>query len=234
VLVAAAVCPCAPVLVPEVAVGASGELDALRAACDAAAATLVGADADVVAVVGPACPTGRLDRTAGSFAGVGVALEVGTGVAGLPLPHTIGCWLLDRAGWEARAFYAACAGDPVRVLHEQGAAVAASATRVALLVLGDGTARRAERAPGYLDPRAEGYDMAVVAALGSGPEAVGGLDREQAATLLAAGWPAWQVLAGAAAGAEWITEVTYDAAPYGVGYVVATWRQRAKSAVTAP
>jgi hypothetical protein len=234
VLVAAAVCPCPPVLVPEVAAGASGELDELRTACDRAVDTLLAAHADVVAVVGTACPTGRLDQTAGSFAGVGVNLEVGTGIVGLPLPQTIGCWLLDRAVVAERSFYAACAGDTARMLHEQGAAIAASATRVALLVLGDGTARRTERAPGYLDPRAEGYDGSVVAALRAGPAAVADLDGEQAAALLAAGWPAWQVLAGAAAGGDWACDVTCETAPYGVSYVVATWRRRTEVAVTAP
>jgi hypothetical protein len=48
-----------------------------------------------------------------------------------------------------------------------------------------------------------------------------------AADLWCTGGPAWQALAGAATqapiGADILTEIGYDAAPYGVGYVVSTW-----------
>jgi hypothetical protein len=92
--------------------------------------------------------------------------------------------------------------------------------------MGDGSARRSIKAPGYVDDRAGGFDAAVAAALAEGPEAVAALDGALAGELLAAGWPAWQVLAGAAAGSAWDTAVSYDDAPYGVGYVVARWRLR--------
>jgi hypothetical protein len=38
-----------------------------------------------------------------------------------------------------------------------------------------------------------------------------------------AGRASWQVLAGAAEGGTWSARVTFDDAPYGVTYLVATW-----------
>src|SRR3954452_18756680 len=58
-LVAAAVCPCAPLLVPEVAAGAAPELDAARAACADALGVLAAAHPDRLVVVGPADEPGR-------------------------------------------------------------------------------------------------------------------------------------------------------------------------------
>jgi hypothetical protein len=116
VLIAAAVCPHPPLLIPEVsgpgaaaaggsagaaaaaAAGGQSGLAALRAACDAAVAELVAARADLIAVVGGAT---RVTQYPGSAAGslrtFGVPYLVGTGEPVLPLSLTIGRWLLDRA-----------------------------------------------------------------------------------------------------------------------------------------
>ena len=89
--------------------------------------------------------------------------------------------------------------------------------------MGDGTGRRTPK-PGYLDDRAEPFDASVSAALAAAdPAALADLDVVLAEDLLVQGRAAWQVLAGAAAGTPWRGEVTYDAAPYGVGYLVSTW-----------
>src|SRR5437763_4827684 len=115
-LVGAAICPHPPLLVPEVAAGAAPELDALRSACDAAVRRLCVAEPDVIAVVGTAqAATG----TAGTIATYGVALTVGEGPPTLPLPHTVGCWLLDRAGWAGRRAYLT-QGDEEVVTSESG------------------------------------------------------------------------------------------------------------------
>src|SRR4051812_18050814 len=143
-LVAAAVCPHPPLLVPEVAVGAAPELDTLRAACDAAVGSLVAAAPDVIAVVGAGA---EVRGAAGTLAPYGVDVRVGAGPATLPLPHTIGCWLLDRAGWEGPRWYVAA--DDARL---------DDAPRVAMLVMGDASARRTEKAPGYIDERAAPFD----------------------------------------------------------------------------
>jgi hypothetical protein len=74
-----------------------------------------------------------------------------------------------------------------------------------LLVVGDGSARRTEKAPGHLDPRAADVDDAIVAAISGAAE--GGLDRlleldpELCADLLVAGRAPLQVLAAAAGSA---------------------------------
>ncbi len=110
------------------------------------------------------------------------------------------------------------------------AAVAAglvSVDRVGLLVMGDGSARRSECAPGYVDPRADGFDAAVAAALAGGDAAaLRDLNPVLGAELLAAGVPPWRVVGHAAAGTDFAAELLYDEAPYGVGYLVATWTAR--------
>ncbi len=176
-LLAAAVCPHPPLLVPEVAAGAAPETDDLRAACRAAVATV--APYETVVVGGSA-----------------QALEIGASL--LPGARTV-------------------------LAPADGASLVAD-DDLALLVMGDGSARRSAAAPGYLDPRAARYDAVVATALrDADPAALLALDASLADELLVAGLAAWQVLAGAARGGTWRGDLTYDAAPYGVGYFVATW-----------
>ena len=107
-LVAAAVCPHPPLLVPGVAAGATGETDDLRAACDAAVAAMVATGPDLVVVVGAADRMGPFGTGAwGSLRAYGVrstsAARRGRSDAEvaptptLPLSLTLGRWLLDRA-----------------------------------------------------------------------------------------------------------------------------------------
>jgi aromatic ring-opening dioxygenase LigB subunit len=105
-----------------------------------------------------------------------------------------------------------------------GRGLAELADRVVLLVMGDGSACRTVKAPGYLDERAESFDAAVTAALADADTAaLAGLDDRLAAELQAAGRAPWQVLAGAAEGAGLGGRLLYEEAPYGVGYFVAAW-----------
>ncbi|MDT7577317.1 MAG: hypothetical protein QOH17_3650, partial [Pseudonocardiales bacterium] len=112
-----------------------------------------------------------------------------------------------------------------------GSRIATSADRVAMLVMGDGSARRSEKAPGWFDPRATKFDAAVAAALSEADlEALLALDGNLARDLLAAGRVPWQVLAGAAASAGapnalWSSELLENEAPFGVGYFVAYWER---------
>ena len=72
-LIAAAVCPHPPLLVPGVASGAAAETDDLRAAAAAAVQTLVGAGPELIVVVGAAPQVGPCDPKArGSLAPYGV------------------------------------------------------------------------------------------------------------------------------------------------------------------
>lgn len=233
-LVAAAVCPCPPLLVPEVAAGAAPELDAVRTACADALGVLAAARPELLVVVGPAGQDGRGPHPAGatgSFDGFGVDLEVRLGAGAAqerPLPPSlaVGAWLLAQVRWADAPVEGLGVGEPLA--GERCAAVgrelAARAGRVALLVMGDGSACRTLKAPGYLDDRAAGFDREAARALGAADvEALKALDESLAYELKAAGRAPWQVLAGAAEGAGLAGQLFHEAAPYGVGYFVAAW-----------
>ncbi|MGI5340447.1 class III extradiol dioxygenase subunit B-like domain-containing protein [Streptomyces sp. CA-181903] len=235
-LVAAAVCPCPPLLVPEVAAGAAPELDPLRAACLDAVAVLAAARPDRLVVVGTAPEDGAGTYPAGargSFRGFGVALDVrlgrdDDGTAGQPLPLSlaVAAWLLERTGWSAAPVTGLGVAESLATADclAAGRELAVPEGRLALLVMGDGSARRTVKAPGYLDERAEGFDAAAAAALGSADTAaLAALDPATARELQAVGRPAWQVLAGAAEDAGLSGRPLYEDAPYGVGYHVAVW-----------
>jgi hypothetical protein len=236
-LVAAAVCPCPPLLVPEVAAGAAPELDGLRAACQDAVGVLAASRPERLVVIGPGERPSRgvfPPGAAGSFRRFGVDLDVTLGAAESdaptedvpPLPPSlaVAAWLLR--GWSASPVEGLGVGEQLEPERcaAAGRAVAGSAERVALLVMGDGSACRSVKAPGYMDERAEPFDAGVAAALaGADIRALAALDPELAQALQAAGRAPWQVLAGAAEDAHLTGELLHDAAPYGVGYFVAAW-----------
>ncbi|WP_031080745.1 class III extradiol dioxygenase subunit B-like domain-containing protein [Streptomyces sp. NRRL WC-3549] len=237
-LVAAAVCPCPPLLVPEVASGAAPELDAARTACADAVGVLAAARPDLLVVVGPAGPEecGAFPAgSSGSFAGFGVELTVrlgeapaASGAAPRPLPVSlaVGAWLLESARWSGAPVEGLGVREPLPAdrCAEEGRGIAARADRVAMLVMGDGSARRTVKAPGYLDDRAAGFDAEAARALGAADlAALGALDASLAHELAVAGRAPWQVLAGAAEGAGLDGRLLYEDVPYGVGYFVASW-----------
>jgi len=236
-LVAAAACPCPPLLVPEVAAGAAHEMDDARAACYDALAVLAAARPDRLVVVGPAGPSGRglfPQGAPGSFRGFGVDLAVTLGAAtgGTPAGHelppslAVGGWLLERTGWASAPVKGLGVGEPLTRDRcvSTGREIAGSAPRVAVLVMGDGSTCRTLKAPGYFDPRAADFDAGVARALAAADvPALLTLDEELAYELGASGRAGWQVLAGAAEGAGLSGRLFYDAAPYGVGYLVAGW-----------
>jgi hypothetical protein len=146
----------------------------------------------------------------------------------LPLSLTIAARLLDEAHWDGPRLFIAL--GPARAEHgdepvDLGRALASHADRVALIAMGDGSAKRTTEAPGYLDERADAFDAAVVAALASGDTgALRALSRSLADELWVAGLPAWETLAEALdLGASVDALVRYDAAPRGVGYFVVDW-----------
>jgi hypothetical protein len=244
-LVAAAILPHPPLIVPEVAAGAAAEMDGLRAACDEAVARVLAAAPDAVHVVGSAGTTTvyRYPYHA-SFAAWGVPVEARLGgsvpdrpvlpLSVLPLSVAVGVWLLARAvahgrvtrptTWAVATIAGAASPAQCRRLATAVLDRPAAAPSVGLLVMGDGSACRTVKAPGYLDPRAEAYDASVTAAFGKADvEALLALDPVLSAELMVAGRAPWQVLAAAAAGRRWTGDVLYDDAPYGVQYTVATW-----------
>jgi hypothetical protein len=247
VIVRAAVCPSPPLLARELT-GRAEVLPELRDACAAAAAHLLAAAPDVVAVVGAGQetatwdPEDRLDLSAyaagyapatpgapvagAPVAGAPVAAAPaasGRGKPGLPLAVGIGALLLDEAGYAGpRLLQAVDESATAEACLRLGRDLAAAAPRVALLAVGDGSARRGLSAPGYLDERAVPFDDAVQRAVREGDmAALAGLDPDLARDLMATGRAAWQVLAGAFAGARPAAGIRYAADPFGVAYLVA-------------
>ena len=174
-LIAAAVCPHPPLLIPA-ALGAAGRepqaaLRAVGEACQLAVAALVAAGPDLIAVVGG----GPADReyeagAAGSLHDFGVPVTVGEGEPVLPLPLTAGRWLLGAATagrvWAPQVLLqavqpAGARGDCLKL----GVLIAERAPRVAVLAMGDASARRACGPPGAADPEAQEYDDEVAGAL---------------------------------------------------------------------
>lgn len=226
-LVAAAFVPTPPLLVPEIAAGSSAEDEPLRTACDAAIGRALSQAPDVVVVVGSAPVTGG---TTGSWdwRGFGVDSREPPPARRLPLALAIGAWLLDRQPQPPpRRYVGVSAGLRPLDCAELGRACVQSDERTVLVVCGDGTARRSEKAPGHYDADAEPWDRAVAAALSTADTgALLRLDADTAEGLLASGRAPWQVLAGAARAGTWQAELTYVAAPYGVAYTVGTWRRQ--------
>jgi hypothetical protein len=223
-IVAAALCPSPPLLHPALT-GREAVLPELRSACAEAVTRLLREGPEVIVVVGPAAATGewdaagRLDAAAfapgaavpdpgvsgsavaGSVvAGSGVAGSADTGGAGaLPLSLGLGAMLLDQGGYRGpRRLFAVGPDAPAGACAALGAELAAGTARTALLVMGDGSARRSLKAPGHLDPRAQPFDAEVEQAIRAGRlGALLELDEALAHDLMATGRPAWQVLAGA-------------------------------------
>lgn len=232
-------------LVPQVAQGAAPELDDLRASCDEAVGALFAAEPDRIVVVASEDAGRQRPHSAiavGSLAPYGVDMVFGAtdALAGgarlaaddqLGLGHTIGAWLLDRH--DAMGGQSASGGTVARSYVETDGTAIETNVRTALLVMADGTAKRTKNAPGYLDERAEAYDQVVSAALGAGdPAALVGLDAALGRELWVQGVPALQSLGRTvqanARGAAITARLSYDAAPYGVGYFVATWAIEAR------
>src|SRR6516165_1488810 len=228
-LIAAAVCPHPPLLVPEVT-GADGpgadELRRLRAACREAVAVLLGAAPDLLVVVGGAGHTAEYPPAAGgSLLDFAVPFTAG-GDPGLPLSLTIGKWLLAGAapGGPPAAWWGIASGAATADCVNLGEKLAALAPRVALLAMGDGPGRRARGVPGAADPGADRYDDQVTAALAAAdPGALAALEPGYDEELFVAGRAAWQVLAGAASPGAFAADLRYAAAPFEVSYYVATW-----------
>jgi hypothetical protein len=227
VLGAIAIVPSAPVLVPELAGAAAGEVAELQAAVIAAAAALpprwvaagVGASD---AVFGP--------DSVGTFAGYGVDLVVRLSAQAaarpraLPLCALFAGWLRDQAQPEARAEVRVYAGD-----HDVEASLAigrqlrreldAVAEPTGVLVVADGTKTLTPAAPGGYHPADADVQLALDDALACGDLAA--LTRLPDQVV---GRVAWQVLAGLTEPAPRSAKELYRAAPYGVGYFAGVWQ----------
>jgi len=250
-LAVAAVLPHPPLLVPELAGAAAGELDPLRAACRRALSVVLAA-ADLIVVVGGGPVWGVPGPSApGSFRPYGADVEVTLPtqadlelLPGLPAPArldelplslAVAAHLLAGVDAPGRVFAVAvppalgpgAAAAIGRALigggDPAGSGAGPVAGRVGLVAMGDLSACRTERAPGAFRAEAAGFDASVAEALRDAkPERLLDLDPAQAGELLVAGRVPLQVLAGACAGGPDLRgQVLYDDAPYGVGYLVA-------------
>lgn len=125
--------------------------------------------------------------------------------------------------------------DPVAPLRAAVDAALAWASEVGdagEVVVGNGTATRTEKAPGYLDERAEGFDASLRAALTApDPAALAAVDAELAGQLWAS-TESFGHLAALLEGAR-LVSVDYDDAPYGVQYWVMRWESPAAPAARA-
>jgi hypothetical protein len=236
-LIAAAVCPHPPLLIPEVT-GVPGaadpELNRLRAACRNAVAALLAGRPDLIVVAGGTERTAEYPpHTPGRLHDFGVPFTVGpeAGEAeSLPLSLTLGKWLLSEHGAPPATWWGIASDTPPAECLQLGEKLAALAPRVALLAMGDGPARRARAAPHAADPEADRYDDQVAGALAAAdPAALAALDPREDRPLEVAGRAAWQVLAGAAGDEQsqeaFDAELRYRGAPFEVSYVVASWRR---------
>jgi hypothetical protein len=222
VITNAALCPSPPLLYPGIT-GRQAVLPELWAACAEAARRLVRDEPEEIVVVGPGDTTGtwapasRLDPS--QFA----PAMPSTGTPSLPLSLGLGAMLLDQAGYRGRRrLHAIGQDEPASTCARLGAELGMSDARTALLVIGDGSARRTLKAPGYLDPRAAAFDSAVESAIRAGDlDALQRLDPVLARELMATGRPAWQVLSGAIHSPRPRTQILYCDAPFGVTYLVA-------------
>ncbi len=247
-LVAAALCPAPPVLVPEVSRGASPELDDVRAACGLALAELAAQPAARLLVVAGG-PTTRehSPHAPGGWQRLGLDVDVAplTGPPAdgdrLPLALTVGRWLLARppsAGpttrpttgrptttwptttWPTTTWHTVDVAGAAR----WGAAVAADPEPAVLLVLGESCAALGADAPLPADDAAAGYhaDVLDAVARGDAPALLARQD-DLATRLGASGRAPWAALAAAVGDRPVRARLLAHAAPYGVGYLVASW-----------
>lgn len=236
-MIAAAVCPHPPLLITELLPSGSRPepVVELSDACVRAVQWLLRQSPDLVVIIGGGEATQQygastpflVDRYARGL-GISGEREAVMVTPGLPLSLGIGARLLDEAGWDGpRRFQALSSDRPAEQNAKIGRTLVEEPGRTALLVMGDGSARRGPKAPGYLDPRAASYDDQVTIALGNGDaEALLNLDEDLAEVLLVEGRAAWQALAGAAGTlpAQLEAELLYAGDPYGVQYIVSTWQ----------
>jgi hypothetical protein len=210
--------PSAPLLVPQVAGGSAALDNDLRLACLEAVSRALDSEPEDVVVVGAAPTAGHWDGGhTWDFAGFGVPRVPADERPPLPWPLGIGAWLLDECGWSGERRYVGVDTDAEPALDVSD--------RSMVVAVADGSACRTERAPGHLDPRAEGFDDATADLLTRGDaSALAEIDPTLARDLLCGGVPVWRLVA-ASVGASPVAraELLTHVAPYGVGYFVALW-----------
>lgn len=239
-IVAAAFCPHPPLLVPQLAQGAAGELDAARAASidairDVAKPGRPGAAPRLLVLGSAPTSTVHSPLARGTFAPFGADIEVHLGSPScggaieLPLSLSVGAWLVAAALGPLSGAMGLSVGPQFRSSRAAADLIGLlESGDWALIVMGDGSARRDEGSPGYADPAAVPFDDAVKRALAGGDaDALAALDERSCSRMMCAGAPAWAVAGDLLGDAPWDATLRYADAPYGVAYLVASWRRPA-------
>lgn len=221
VIAAAVLCPHPPLLFRELGGRTDGAGD-LRAACHDVLREALGLDPELVVVVGGAEEAdvwqGEPDiRSFGTTAGRSRHPR-------LPLSVGVGRRLLDECGWDGPTELVTLPwGASDEAVDALAGVLGASQARTVVLLLGDGSTRRGDKAPGFLDERSFPFDAATAAALGAGDaETLRALDVGLAEELMVLGRTAFRVLG--ALGRPQSARLAYDDDPFGVAYHVALWR----------
>lgn len=228
-----------------VAASADSSADSSSTGADSAGVDSAGVDAAQLVIVGPGEP-GEFDAAGPvSFGSFGLDVVVPalvdrdqgdqgdqdtTDGRPLPTPLMVARHLASRdiaahpehADLWASARWITTSGSDATALGEQ---LRGDGTRIGLILVADGAACHGPKAPRAEDSRAPAYEDVVCAALASGQGAHlaqidADLGRELGATLP----EVWPVLLAAADG-DWIGELAWRGAPYGVGWAVAAWRR---------
>ncbi len=219
-IVCSVLCPHPPLLFRELS-GQQDAVEALRTACHDVLAEALAMRPDAVVVVGGS-------NQGGTWEGTPDVRSFGTTQRRLPgrrLPLSLGVGhrLLEEADWGGQTELVSLPWDASQqAVDELAVRLGRRTDSVLLLVLGDGSTRRGDRAPGYLDERAFAFDAHTARALEQGDDqALRALDVALAQDLMVLGRSALRFLG--ALGAPRQARLAYDDDPFGVAYHVALW-----------
>lgn len=229
--------PSAPLLVPELAGPDAVDTFEVRSAVRDAGALLAGHSPHWlgVGVDDAFAPVSEGVATSGSFGRFGVDVPVSLGTepaqsAGhMPLSLLIAGWLRAQVGAESVRPVVVDAEAPPDVCDALGRRLAADIDvdphPIGVLVVGDGATALTAKAPGGgRRQSAVALQELVVDAIGSADvDAVRRLGVAECAAEGVSGRAAWQVAAGLVGHHPVHAELQYADAPFGVGYLVASW-----------
>ena len=227
--VSAVLCPHPPLLLRELT-GAADVASDLRAACVGAVRGMLDGEPAVVVVAGGDGTARSWDASlqpdVRRFGTTGARTPRG---GSLPLSLGVGRRLLDEAGWAGTTKLVSVPWDAadaeLDTFVDQLRDLAGRSGPVGLLLLGDGSTRRGDKAPGFLDPRAFPFDDAVAEALATGDaQGLRDLDVDLARDLMVGGRSAFRLLGAVGlAGGSVDAALAYRDDPFGVSYFVARW-----------
>lgn len=237
--------PSTALLIPEVAAGASGELDDLRErALHRVSATAAVCD-HLLVVAGSrqvSSPAVFHAPIYGSLRPIGVNLDVplldssqpvvcGSDSADVPIAVSVAAWLLNEVSVTLPRTYTVVPPrsyiEPDMLVQVRSLVAQLSDARLGVLVIADGTATRTPKAPGAYVEGASDWDDRWATAWREVDCAwfMAPARTEDAETFAIDGVGAWSLgatLAQEATG-EWTSHIDHEEDPYGVMYAVGAW-----------